>query len=219
MITVLTCSAFFPVQAIAAGLPEIILSFDGIPDKRGVPALWELKENAGEADVRVAKSGSERVINMRCADASFSVEREVLINITEYPYLSWRWKAVSLPPSGDLRESSANDQGLQVLIAFEGRRILSYVWDTNAPQGTITDESIGWPISLKIKVLVLKSGLGEADRWVSISRNILKDYRELFGEDPEQLEGVRVQCNTQHTESISDGYTGSIRFRKNPTVD
>ena len=47
-------------------------------------------------------------------------------------------------------------RALQLLVAFEGRKILSYIWDSNAPEGTVADESIAWPVSLKVKVLTLE---------------------------------------------------------------
>ena len=103
-------------------------------------------------------------------------------------------------------------------MAFEGRKILSYIWDSNAPEGTVADESIAWPVSLKVKVLTLKSGCSDAGKWLTVTRNVYDDYRKLFNEDPPHVKGIRIQTNSQHTESVGEGYVGKIVFSKNLAV-
>ena len=98
-----------------------------------------------------------------------------------------------------------NDQGLQFFVAFEGKKILSYVWDTNAPEGTITEESVPWPVSLTIKVIVVKSGISDTGKWLTVRRNVYDDYRKFFNEEPLRVEGIRVQMNTQHTGGSAEG--------------
>ena len=200
--------------SFAADAVEI--GFDGKPNKKGVPAKWELKEKAGDADFEVTKDGPDIALHVKSKDASFSFQSEIRINANEYPYATWTWKAVALPPHGDIRKSSRNDQALQVMIAFKDKKILSYVWDSNAPEGTVSEESVPWPISLKIKVIAVKSGAGDLGKWVTITRNIREDFKKLFKEDPPAIEGVRVQTNTQHTESFAEGYFKKIVFSKKP---
>jgi hypothetical protein len=126
---------------------------------------------------------------------------------------------VKLPASGDLREKSRNDQAMQIMFVFEGNRVISYVWDSNAPEGTISDESIGWPFNLRIKVLVVKSGQGGIDSWLTAMRNIYEDYKAFFHEEPRRLVGVRVQTNTQYTKDSAEGFVGKIAFSHNYRAD
>jgi len=44
------------------------------------------------------------------------------------------------------------------------------------------------------------------------------DYRKLFNEEPPHVKGIRIQTNSQHTESIGEGYVGKIVFSKNLAV-
>jgi hypothetical protein len=198
----------------ASGQQTIVLDFNGRIDDDGVPEPWELNLKDGEADVKVLSRSAEKVVRLRCINSSFSVERDISIDIKKYQNISWRWKAIRLPIYGDLRNEDANDQGLQLLIAFEGRRIISYVWDSNAPAGTVTDESIGWPISLKIKVLVVKSGLSDLGKWITFSRNIYNDFMMFFNEEPQRIKGIRIQSNTQYTNSSAEVLFGPIIFEK-----
>ncbi len=105
-----------------------------------------------------------------------------------------------------------NDQGMQVLLAFEDRKVISYIWDSSAPVGTVTDESIGWPFSLAIKTVVVESGKADINKWVVQRRNIHEDYEKLFHGKPSRLVGLRLQADTQYTKDTSEGFVKHIIF-------
>lgn len=189
--------------------------FSGRTVSEGVPEPWTLKVKNGDAKVRVIAEEGRKILHVVCSDASFSLQRETEVDVRQFPHLSWSWMAVKIPPDGDLRKGKTNDQALQLLLAFDGKKIISYVWDSNAPEGTVTDESVPWPVSLKIKVVVVKSGKVETGKWVGLERNVYEDYEKLFGEKPGLLKGVRVQSNCQHTGATAEGYFGEIQLLPN----
>ena len=78
---------------------------------------------------------------MKSVKASFALERSVDVDLAQMPYLTWNWKVTQLPPAGDFRRASTDDQAAQVLVAFGDRRILSYIWDSTAPKGTAQNAS------------------------------------------------------------------------------
>lgn len=201
-----------PVFSTAEDIFPIIVDFNGVIEKNGLPKPWLLKVNDGKAHVKVLHQGGENILFLRCESSSFSLERNVSVSPEEYPYVSWSWKAVKLPIYGDVRKKTHNDQGLQMIFAFENRKIISYVWDANAPEGTVTDESLGWPINLSIKVIVVNSGSDRINEWISHTRDVRHDYRDLFHEPPPRLKGVRVQANTQYTHDRSEGMIRGITF-------
>ncbi|MDI6744757.1 MAG: DUF3047 domain-containing protein [Thermodesulfovibrionales bacterium] len=201
----LVLTGIFFVKLSLADTQSIIFDFDGRVNSEGVASTWELKEKSGAADVKIVSDSGEKVVQLKSDNASFSIEREVNVNIKNYPYLAWRWKASKLPPRGDVRSGKTNDQALQLLVAFEGRKILSYTWDSNAPEGTVTEESVAWPVSLKIKIITVKSGTADIGKWLTITRNVYDDYRKFFKEEPPHVKGIRIQTNSQHTESIGEG--------------
>jgi Protein of unknown function (DUF3047) len=49
-----------------------------------------------------------------------------------------------------------------------------------------------WPVSLSIKVIVVKSGLSDKGKWMTFTRNIHEDYINLFHEEPRPLKGLRI---------------------------
>jgi hypothetical protein len=211
------CSFAVPVlPQISEGkdIPHIIIDFGGPVEKQGVPLPWKLRVNAGAADTRILMEGGEPALYLRSLNASFSLERELSVSIRDYPYLNWTWKALTIPPRGDLRKRSQNDQALQLLVAFEGGKILSYVWDANAPEGTVSEESIGLPFFITVKVIVVKSGTSDRGRWLNISRNLYEDYKNMFGEEPHRVRGIRVQSNSQYTGDCAEGLFKRIVFSR-----
>ncbi|RME64511.1 MAG: DUF3047 domain-containing protein [Nitrospirae bacterium] len=206
---------FLLITPLNSGLTKagiIKLTFSGLPDSKGVPDGWKLKERKGRAEFWIQHEDNDTVIYMKSNRASFSLERPLEIDPHEYPFLSWRWKVMSLPKGGDMRNKDKNDQAAQVLVIFEGKRTISYVWDTTAPEGTVTDESIGWPINIKIKVIAVKSGYKDLNKWVEVKRNLLEDYRRLYRDEPGKIKGIRIQINTQHTGTSAECAFGSILF-------
>lgn len=191
---------------------SLVVDFAGLLDPSGIPQPWRLKVNAGAANIALFHYGEVAVVRMRSEEASFSLERDFMLQASQIGAVRWNWKADVLPPQGDVRYAGRNDQALQVMFAFEGRRIISYVWDSNAPVGTVRDESLPWPISLCVKVLVIASGEGERGTWVSVQRNLATDYQKLFGTTPSALRGIRIQTNSQHTASLGIGTFGPISF-------
>ncbi len=200
--------------AKAYDAPTLKVGFGDALEKNGLPASWKLSIRAGTADAGIVPESSWQILHLKCKEASFSLERKLPVNPADYPYISWTWKAVRLPLLGDVREKGHNDQALQLLVAFENRKVLSYVWDSNAPEGTVVDESIGWPVNLAIRVIVVKSGPADTGKWITLKRNIFEDYREFFKGPPPGVQGVRIQSNTQYTGDTAEGFVRDIVFSK-----
>jgi Protein of unknown function (DUF3047) len=209
------CCLLIPaVPAGAAMRPAASIGFDGPPGSSGVPADWKLKVHRGTAETNLISENGETVLHMKSIKSSFALEHQTDINVVEYPYITWTWKALSLPSRGDVREKSKDDQALQLLVAFKDGRVLSYVWDANAPAGTIEDESLPWPLSITIKVIVINSGESGLGKWITNTRNVYEDYRNFFRKDPPLVEGIRLQMNTQHTGDSAEGFIGDVAFSK-----
>ena len=208
----LILTQLFCFSLITSGYSEekIEIFFEGSVDREGVPQGWKLKEKTGEAEFKILSEDGEDIAYFKSIAASFSLERPLSIDPKRYPYISWKWKVLRLPLGGDARLKRKNDQAAQMIIAFNGRNTISYIWDTVAPEGSISDESIGWPISVKIKVITVKSGASDLNKWVSFKRNIVEDYERLYHKNPPLIKGLRVQINSQHTGTVAETLFGKI---------
>jgi hypothetical protein len=130
------------------------------------------------------------------------------------PFLTWRWKVAQVPPGGDFRHPTTDDQAAQLLIAFADHRIVSYLWDSTAPQGTVQSAS-AIPL-VHIVAVVCESGVAQANRWIAESQNVAADYERAYGRTAPHVKGIRIQINSQHTGTTAESYFGEVAFRSTP---
>ncbi len=125
-------------------------------------------------------------------------------DVRTHPYLSWQWRANELPEGAREDNDRLNDSGagLYVVFAMEGRIIrrpkaIKYVYSTTLPVGTTV--SFG-----KLKVIVVDSGKDGTGSWKSVKRNVVEDYRMVFGGDPPSKPlYLRLWSDSDDTESVS----------------
>jgi hypothetical protein len=190
----------------------VITDFPSHIGAAGVPAGWELKEKSGKADFGVVKDGDIAAGRFRSANTSFSLQKEVNVDLKQYPLLTWKWKVTKLPAGGDFRKSKTDDQAAQLFVAFSKTKAIVYIWDTTAPAGLMEDTS---PVPfMTIKVVVLRSGAAELGKWIVESRNVYDDYKKLYGAEPPAVNGMRLQINSQHTRTTAESYFADVVFKR-----
>jgi hypothetical protein len=205
------CSAIFAFEGGAIA-PLTLVVLDPAKASLGrFPEGWELKVRTGQPDVSTIKDGGSTVLHFKSVKSSVSLERDVDVDASKLPYLAWHWKVTQVPKGGDFRHSSSDDQAAQVLVAFDDRRILSYIWDTTAPQGTM--ENATSPPLVHVYAIVCRSGTAEANRWIPEAHNVAADYQKAFGKAAPHVRGVRLQINSQHTGSVAESYFSDLIFR------
>jgi hypothetical protein len=221
-------------QPAATTPAPLRFGFGADVDDRGVPAPWVPTVSAGTLNVEVvpvaasgmptettgvtgaADAGSApKVLRIRSEKGSFLLTNRREFDPIVHRRLRWRWKATVLPQGGDVRKSALivgenrNDQAIQLLIGFENNRVLSFVWDTTAPVDTEVDEP---SLLATVKTRVLDSGDSHLGEWRTHEIDLAAEYERRFGEPPTRALGVTVQCNANHTASISEGLIGEIEI-------
>ncbi len=137
--------------------------------------------------------------------------------------LSWRWKISNVVRSAIETRKDRFDSAARVRVVFgkgspfgagEGGEPsgmkMEYIWASGLPRGKRFDH----PGEKNSKVIVLESGDGKAGQWVDESRNIRKDYRELFGTEPASLIAIGIQTDTDHSNEMVTAYYSEPILRK-----
>lgn len=203
---------FFSCVGLAWAAHRVVVAdFSRGMDKNGAPSGWEVKEKAGKADFTVVQEEEVHALRLRSEGTSFSLQRPVDIDPRHFPLLSWKWKVTKLPMGGDVRKSNADDQAAQLFVAFSNSNVIAYIWDTNAPRGVVEDTRL--PPFLTIKAVVVRSGYSEAGKWLTENRNTYQDYLDLYREEPPKVAGVRIQINSQHTDTSGESYFADVVFK------
>ena len=186
--------------------------------KRGVPVGWQ-GQNWGNPkhDFVVVADSPNRVLHLKSDNDSSTISKEVKVDAKQYPLLQWRWKVVLLPKAGDARRKETDDEAAQLYVTFPRfpsavrSRIIGYIWDSTAPVGAIFRSQ---KVST-ITYVVVRSGDADRGQWVTETRNVLADYRRIYGEEPGEAVGaISISINSQNTDSRAESYFGEILFRK-----
>lgn len=162
------------------------------PDKR-----FSVVEEAGNRFVRAFTQGKALRFTQRNGS-------EFDWRLGRRPYLQWKWRANRLPQGAS--EKGKNDTGGAVYVTFGsdwlGRpKSIKYTYSSSLPVGTVLDFG-------PLKVLVVASGREDTGHWRTETRNVVQDYRNLFGDDPP---GKPLSI-TLWSDSDSTGSTAEVDF-------
>jgi len=176
-----------------------------------LPADWQVKVNHGKPEITTGAENDRSWLHLKSTKASFALEHGVDVDPQQMPYLTWQWKVTQLPAGGDFRRPSTDDQAAQVLVAFDDRRVISYIWDSSAPKGS--EQKSSYIPLVHVFAVVCESGGTEASRWIVESRNVSADYQRAYGKPTPHVKGLRLQINSQHTGTVAESYFSEVAFR------
>ena len=84
---------------------------------------------------------------------------------------------------------------------------LTYVWDGQLPVGTV----LPYARSARIRYDVVESGAAHAGQWLRYERNVLDDYRRVFGEAPTgHITSVGVLTDSDDLKNHAEAWYGDI---------
>ena len=219
-VTLLT-GALAPAGPRSAAEPATVLveNWSGQPDgKTGIPEGWKAQSwGSPRYDFRIVTQGGRKVLHLKSDNDSSTISKEVKVDVKSHPILQWSWQAVRLPKGGDARKAATDDQAAQLYVTFPRfpsqvrSRIISYLWDSTAPVNTVfKSEKTGL-----VTYVVVRSGPADIGKWLTESRNVLEDYRKIYGEPPgEEVGAVSISIDSNDTRSSAESYFGEILFRK-----
>ncbi len=87
--------------------------------------------------------------------------------------------------------------------------MIGYIWENAVPIGSILQSRNNG----QVHYVVVRGGNNHLGQWLNENRNVLQDYREIFGEDPPQVGGISLMIDSDHTRSQAESYFGVIEFQ------
>ena len=186
--------------------------------KTGIPEGWKGQSwGSPKYDFRIEALDGRKVLHVKSEGDSSAIVKEVKVDVTTWPILQWNWQVVKLPTGGDARKSATDDEAAQVYVVFPRfpsavrSRIIAYIWDTTAPVGSVfKSEKTG-----TVTYVVIRCGPADLGKWFTESRNVLEDYKKIYGENPtEDVGAISVLIDSNDTRSSAESFLGEILFRK-----
>lgn len=105
-------------------------------------------------------------------------------DLKTHPRLRWDWRAHRLPEGAREDEDKYNDSGAGFYVfykiegfLFKRPKGIKYSYSSTLPVGTVANYG-------KLKVIIVSSALDGLGEWHQIERDVVADYKMVFGEDP-----------------------------------
>ena len=192
-----------------SGLPaQVLFNLDFEKDEVGrFPAGWSSRNEEKKGGVySVLAEGGRKFLHADARAISIQIGVEKKWELKDFPILRWRWRAWIFPEGTDERRKSGNDNVLSVYVVFGGWPIpqaIKYVWSDTLLAGSVLDS----PHSGKTKIVVVRSGREWRGKWVEQERDMLADYRRLWGESHANptARGILLLTDSDSTRTHSVG--------------
>ncbi len=185
-------------------------------------AISEMKEKVfkGKTEYKIFVDKVKGNSLKAASDSTSSLlykEVDVDMSVSQ-PILTWEWKALEFPSEKKMKSLAAksdNDFAGRIYAMFKGSNIfnsevIQYVWDDHYEIGE-WDSS---PYSKNVRIMVVQKGFkDDDDGWTSQTRNVLSDYRMLFGKEPDKpLSAIGLMSDSDNTRTQSGLLISHIRL-------
>lgn len=188
------------------------------PGKKNVPFVATSYDGRPALHVRANRSMS--VLRQRLADAPLQPKD-----------IRFSWRVDGLLHGADIGVAGQDDAPVRVVLAFDGDRsrltaksrmqselsraligeempyaTLTYVWCNSRPIGTVLVS----PRTDRVRKIVVESGARRVGQWLDYERDIAKDFRDAFGEEPGPLIGIALMTDADNTGEQINAWYGAL---------
>lgn len=229
------------LAASASAEPLWVGRFGG---EGGLPAGWQiehLNKKFPPTEYRQRQWDGVAAVEARAAGSMALLARPLTADLAKTPILCWRWRIDAPLRNADLATKAGDDYAARVYVSFAvppaalglatraglavARSIwgptvpdaaLNYVWDNKHPVGTLQPNAY----TDRARMLVLRSGAGQAGVWVSERRHLGDDFRKAFGDLPGRPNGLAIASDTDNTgETARAGFADFHLVAENAPCD
>ena len=205
------------------------------------PAGWHsyaMRRDVKHTRYAVVRDGAQQVLHARAAASASGLRCTVLIDPAQSGQLQFSWRVRDVPRQADVAVAEHDDCPARLVLAFggdearlplrdrlffeqvelfTGQRLpfatLMYVWDG----GRQAVESVHRNHrSARIQYLTVESGAQRAGRWLRYQRDVVADYRRVFGEAPGPIIGVGVLTDADALKGEMEAWYGDITLSALP---
>lgn len=180
---------------------------------------WESKSFKGETTYTIVQEDGKTVLKAHAKGAASGLSKKLKFNPQTYRYLKWSWKIAGTVAGGNEKTKQGDDYAARVYVVFPGRffwqmRALNYIWANKLTKGEFVPNAF----TSNAMLLAVQSGPAKAGQWITEQRDILADYRRVFGEDPPEAGAIAIMTDTDNTGAEATAWYGEITLSTSPTA-
>lgn len=172
---------------------------------------WDVKKFKGLTSYSLIKENGTTILKADSKGTASGIFKKIALSPRKYRYLNWSWKVAGTIAKGDENSKSGDDYAARVYVIFPGRffwqtRAINYIWANRLPAG----QSIRNAYTGNAMMVAVESGTLKAGQWQHEQRDILADYRRLFGSEPGEIGAVAIMTDTDNTGEEATAWYGDI---------
>ncbi len=167
-------------------------------------------------------------------DSISTLYRPVDVRLSQRPILTWRWRVDQAAPATDLGAKNQDDCSLAVYVGFPYRpgqaswfdrlkrplveawagesapgRVLRYAFCGRRPRGAMVKSPYLGDAGM---IKILRPAASPTGRWFEERVDVAADYRQAFGEEPQDPSQIAVEADTDDTHSASRAEVAGLAF-------
>jgi hypothetical protein len=174
-------------------------------------AGWETKSFKGFTEYQMAKDNGHSVVKATSNGSASGLVKKISFNPSKYRYLRWSWKVAHTIKGGDETSKAGDDYAARIYVLFPGKffwqmKAINYIWANKLVKG----ESAQNAFTSNARMIAVESGNEKSGQWLAEERDLLADYRALFGTDPREAEAIAIMTDTDNTGGTAEAWYGEI---------
>lgn len=172
---------------------------------------WQPKHFKGETEYRIVVDDGVKVLQANSRAAASGLVYETKYDPLQYPLLTWRWKIDHVLTKGDSRTRAGDDYAARIYVIFPHwlflkTKTLNYIWSNRLPKEAVQPNAY----TANAMMIAVESGPEQAGQWVTVTRDIVADYRRAFGEDPPEVGAIAIMTDTDDTGEAAIAWYGDV---------
>jgi hypothetical protein len=209
----------------------VLLSSSPLLGANGLPANWEPLRFPKKAPTAYEWAASSAAIHAVADKSASGLIYRHIGAVAWTPVLRWRWMITDTVPGGDERRKSGDDYAARVYVGFKYDPKLAplttrlkyaaikavrgeyppynaivYIWANKLAAG----EDVPSPYTKRVKMVAVRSGNSGAGEWRSEERDVLADYRRLFGSEPPPYSGIAIMTDADDTKGAAEAWYADV---------
>ncbi|MBU0485915.1 MAG: DUF3047 domain-containing protein [Proteobacteria bacterium] len=197
------------IQSWAADKIIIIDNF-----KNGISANWEEKSFSGKTKYSLDTEQDRSCIKAVSKGTASGLFYKIDFDPEQYPIITWSWKVENILAKGDAKTKEGDDYAARIYVVFPSfffwkTRAINYIWANKLPKET----SVPNAYTSNAMMIAVESGPELTGQWLTETRNIHEDFKNLFGEAPPKVGAIAIMTDTDTTGELATAYYGPISIK------
>lgn len=217
--------------------PGVLGLFSEETAEAALPAGWDrhiIRRNLKRTQYQKVNLDGTTVLHARADAASSGLRCNVKVDPLATPWFRWRWRVDALHLNATVADDDKEDAPARIILGFDGdfatlplrdrmffeqvelltgNRLpfatLAYTWDGQVPVG----QTVPYVRSKRLQNHIVESGNGRVGQWLNYERNVVEDFRQIFGVPPPGIiSSVGVLTDSDDLKNSVEAWYGDMAF-------